>query len=141
MIDIICDRCGERRATVVLTVATSRGTESYRLCEECADEVREEWIEQGLEGVGIFEEETGGYGVDWELPIPKEQRRELICPTCGTSYDDLMREGRFGCPDCYRYLEPAVEMLLQRIHGATRHVGRRPPGGRRSRRGEGHGGD
>lgn len=140
MIDVICDRCGERRATVVLTVATSRGSESYRLCEECAEEVREEWVEEGLEGVGVFEEGIGGQGVDWELPIPRERRRELICPTCGTSYDDLMREGRFGCPDCYRYLEPAVGMLLERIHGARRHVGKRPrPRGRP--RGGGDGGN
>lgn len=133
MIDIICDRCRERRATVILTVATSRGTESYRLCRECADEVREEWVEQGMEGAGIFEEEIPDHGVDWDLPIPREQARELVCPKCGMTYEELMREGRFGCADCYRYLEPAVGMLLERIHGARRHVGKRPP--RRRRKG------
>jgi len=126
LIDVICDRCGERRATVLLTVATSRGAESYRLCQECAEEVKEEWVEQGMEGTGVLEEEVPDHGIDWELPISKEQARELLCPTCGTTYEELMREGRFGCADCYHYLEPAVGMLLERIHGARRHVGKRP---------------
>lgn len=126
MIDIVCDRCGERRATVVLTVATSRGTESYRLCEECADEVREEWVERGLEGAGIFKEEIADHGVDWDLPLSRKQARELICPNCGLTYEELMREGRFGCSECYSFLEPAVGLLLERIHGVRHHVGKRP---------------
>lgn len=42
----------------------------------------------GLLGLEEDEEET-------------DERSRVVCPTCGTSFDDFVQNSRFGCPDCY----------------------------------------
>ena len=48
------------------------------------------------------------------------------CGGCGATFADFRKGGRLGCPECYEHLEAGLSPLLERIHGAVRHVGRIP---------------
>ncbi|HPF15409.1 MAG: UvrB/UvrC motif-containing protein [Planctomycetes bacterium] len=50
----------------------------------------------------------------------------LACPHCGTTQLELRKKGRVGCPKCYEVFSQDLETMLERIHGATSHVGRVP---------------
>ena len=39
---------------------------------------------------------------------------------------EFRQRGRMGCPKDYELFAPQLQELLERVHGATRHVGRRP---------------
>src|SRR5262249_31924504 len=59
-----------------------------------------------------------------------EELARLTCPECGIKYMEFRAEGRLGCPRDYEVFRLGLEPLLQRIHRASRHVGkspRRPP--------------
>jgi protein arginine kinase activator len=58
----------------------------------------------------------------------RKQRRQntLACKPCGMTLEDFRRKGRLGCPECYRTFGEQVEELLERVHGARRHLGRIP---------------
>jgi protein arginine kinase activator len=49
---------------------------------------------------------------------------ELTCPDCGIKFMEFRAGGRLGCPQDYRVFSAGVLPLLQRFHGATRHVGK-----------------
>src|SRR5262249_24719422 len=49
---------------------------------------------------------------------------ELSWPDCGTKFMEFRAGGRLGCPQDYRVFSAGVQPLLQRFHGATRHVGK-----------------
>lgn len=51
--------------------------------------------------------------------VPTAPRR---CPGCNTSLVEIRKSGRVGCPACYTAFREHLEPLLQRVHGATRHV-------------------
>ncbi len=56
-------------------------------------------------------------------PTAESRSRSLTlrCAHCGTSVATMRRQGRVGCPHCYRSFRPQLRRLLQRIHGETRH--------------------
>ena len=57
----------------------------------------------------------------------------LACPDCGLTFAEFRAEGRLGCATEYDAFRPALEPILERVHRATRHGGKRP---RRVRRAE-----
>ena len=49
---------------------------------------------------------------------------ELTCPDCGIKFMEFRGTGRLGCPTDYQGFTQGLLPLLQRIHGATRHIGK-----------------
>lgn len=114
-----CQKCQERPATVHLTEIEGATKKEVHLCEPCASSDSESGG-----GGGILEKlqsllapGVGRHGGDLA---------KLTCTTCGTTYAAFRARGRFGCADCYEAFRRGVEPLLERIHGATRHVGKVP---------------
>ena len=48
----------------------------------------------------------------------------LTCPECGLKFMEYRARGRLGCPNDYRVFARGLLPLLNRAHGATRHVGK-----------------
>jgi protein arginine kinase activator len=48
------------------------------------------------------------------------------CSECGLSFQEFSRTGRLGCGHCYEAFRSSMQELLRRIHGGTRHQGKRP---------------
>jgi protein arginine kinase activator len=49
---------------------------------------------------------------------------ELACPDCGVRFMEFRASGRLGCPQDYQVFGAGLRPLVQRYHGATRHVGK-----------------
>lgn len=49
---------------------------------------------------------------------------DLSCPECHLKYMEFRARGRLGCPHDYALFVRGLLPLIQRIHGATRHVGK-----------------
>ena len=54
------------------------------------------------------------------------KRPTLSCPHCGMTWEEFRKKGRFGCPEDYRVFQKPLSDLLERMHGATEHIGRMP---------------
>ena len=58
----------------------------------------------------------------------------VVCPVCGVAYYEFRSVGRLGCANDYLHFSEQLLPLIKQMHGATEHVGRRPPySGERSR--------
>jgi protein arginine kinase activator len=67
----------------------------------------------------------------WKLlkaqqPSARKQAPGIACPDCGMTLRDFRQRGRLGCPKDYEVFGAQLRDLLERIHGAARHVGRGP---------------
>lgn len=51
---------------------------------------------------------------------------DKICKYCGTKLSDYYRTGMLGCPYCYSAFNDEVLLYAKKIHGSTRHKGKRP---------------
>ncbi|MCC7013170.1 MAG: UvrB/UvrC motif-containing protein [Planctomycetes bacterium] len=92
------------------------------LCEACAQAAK------------LPHQPAGGVAEIWKLLQASQQKRQkretagLTCPECGMTLRDFRQRGRLGCAKDYEVFGAQLRDLLERIHGATQHVGRRPGG-------------
>ena len=94
------------------------------LCNKCAKEL-------GIDNISFdmqmdFSNFLGDIFEDFEESfMPSLVKPEtLLCDKCKNSYDDFIKNGKFGCDKCYEIFEDKIDNILKNIHGANKHVGR-----------------
>ncbi|MHC4712164.1 MAG: UvrB/UvrC motif-containing protein [Planctomycetota bacterium] len=119
---MVCQRCKKKRASVHVVDVQDEKKGEVHLCDECAQK----------EGVTLKSQVSLADFLAGliKAPVTKEMARlaKLKCPRCGINYLEFQSKGRFGCADDYEVFAKLVEPLLQKIHGADRHVGKAPTG-------------
>jgi protein arginine kinase activator len=130
---MMCQRCQEE-ASVHLTETIDGRRRELHLCPACARKtglkLPESPPELALDAVVQSLIVTHVGELVGELA-------ELTCPDCGLKFMEFRARGRLGCPNDYGVFARGLLPLVQRTHGATRHVGkvarRRPAASRRLR--------
>jgi protein arginine kinase activator len=118
-------------ATVHLTDIVNKKKREAHLCEPCA---RERNLLPDPPGPSI--DLTALMNL---LVTPLHQHAagalaaaEPSCPACGLTYAAFKAEGRFGCAHDYDAFASVLDTLLERVHRATEHAGKRPTRARRA---------
>lgn len=123
---MLCERCKIREANIQYTEVINGVKKEHHFCAQCAKEM-----------------DFGPYSAifDGELPLGKllsgilgieEDRKgpdklsQVACPTCKTSYDEFVRDSRFGCADCYSVFGPLMEDSIKQLQGSLIHTGKTP---------------
>jgi protein arginine kinase activator len=122
---MICQECGKRPATLHFTKIVNGEKTEFHICESCARE-RGEMIPGTAGGFsihnllsGLLDFEPSGAGKTNKPTAPR-------CESCGLTYTQFSKLGRFGCSECYKYFEDRLDPLFKRVHGNTVHVGKVP---------------
>ncbi len=114
-----CQRCSNP-ATVHLTNIENNKKHEVHLCQKCA-EAQQLVQKQELNLPAILQTLIGQHVGPWT-----DELARLSCPACGIKYMEFRAAGRLGCPHDYKVFQAGLEPLLQRIHRAARHVGKKP---------------
>ena len=114
-----CQECGKRRATVHLTAFVDGKPVQTHLCEECYGE---------KEGMPPLSQSKLFAQIVSAIAPDLRKMGTTQCPRCGITYLEFRQALRLGCPRDYEVFEESLDMLLERIHGADRHVGKIPSG-------------
>jgi protein arginine kinase activator len=114
-----CQFCSNP-ATIHLTEIVDSQKKEIHLCQSCA-EGQNLVQKQELNLPAILQTLIGHH-----LGQPSDALSRLTCPACGIKYMEFRAQGRLGCPHDYNVFRVGLEPLLQRIHRATRHVGKAP---------------
>jgi protein arginine kinase activator len=114
-----CQSCSSP-ATVHLTDIVNGAKKELHLCQACAEQ--QQFIkQQELNLPAILQTLIGQH-----VGQLTDELARLTCPACGIKYMEFRAAGRLGCPHDYDVFRPGLEPLLQRIHRASRHAGKRP---------------
>lgn len=116
-----CQRC-EDQATVHLTETVNGRRREVHLCADCA---RKSGVlpDEPSPAPGGFEAVVQGLIVAHVGELVGELAG-LTCPDCGLKFMEYRAGGRLGCPNDYLVFARGLLPLVQRAHGATRHVGK-----------------
>jgi protein arginine kinase activator len=116
-----CQRCKDE-ATVHLTETVAGRRREVHLCTACARKA------------GVLPDESPPAGPALDAVVQGlivahvgelvGELAGLTCPDCGLKFMEYRAEGRLGCPNDYAVFARGLLPLLQRSHGATRHVGK-----------------
>lgn len=125
-IDLLCQDCRQRPATVKIVAIVDNQQTEVHLCEECARKRGE--VEFGSEGqlslgemlAAFLHHQAASSNAEPAGPVPEP------CPACGLTYERLVHTGKLGCGECFRHFGPQVERILRHVHGNVRHAGRSP---------------
>ena len=116
--DQLCDTKGcEKAASVHVTQIVNQQASHHHLCQSCADAKGISAI-ASVADVSAVLAQLGSGGPD------SQDVGEDPCSFCGLTFARFKETGRLGCPHCYMSYEPSLRRLLERIHGATQHVGK-----------------
>ncbi len=129
---MLCDRCQKRDAKILYTEIINGMKKEQHLCEECATDYTSFQMEKPLMNSDLTLGDLLSTLLDnytaSEKKKPGEYTNPLTCRTCGTTYEEFIQKGRFGCSDCYRSFNGQLGKTLKGIQGADLHTGKRPKG-------------
>ena len=117
-----CTQCHERPAVIQFTQVADDQVVTLHLCERCA-------AEKGVETLGQLTKTPIGnlvasLGQDLAAATAAGSS-PAACARCGATFENFREAGRLGCPECYQAFAAPLRELLRRLHGSSRHLGRR----------------
>jgi protein arginine kinase activator len=114
-----CDDC-EANATVHTAVIVGAAKQEIHLCQSCAERRKLLVSKEGMQLPAVVQPFVGSAG------LIAVDLSKLKCPVCGTTYVEFRKTGRLGCPYDYVAFREGLRPLLDRVHRATHHTGKRP---------------
>jgi protein arginine kinase activator len=116
---MVCDLCKVGEAVIQLTEIEGSGVRQLHLCEKCA-------AERGVETtVNSAKPQINNFLQTIHEQMPGAKGEPVHCPFCSGTLADFRATGRLGCAHCYESFETSLRDLLRRVHGNSRHIGRR----------------
>jgi len=132
--EVLCDRCHEKEAVVSIVEIIGGKEQTLNLCRECAAKTAGSGITiMQLPGSSFMSELLASV-----LGLSEDDQKEdsdssenlkknnVICPSCNMTYDEFLKYGTFGCPECYRTFNFLLDGYLKKIQGNNVHTGKHP---------------
>lgn len=127
---MLCDKCKKNEAKVYYTEIVNDEKSEQHLCEDCAMEVTSfqmgnTFMKNDITLGNLLSTILGNY-YNTESKGKSQEHTEPSCSTCGLTYKELMKTGRFGCSHCYENFAQILDKSIMNIQGSNRHAGKKP---------------
>lgn len=104
-----CQSCGKREATVKYMENINGMKQELHFCYDCAKKL----------GFVNFSDIFSPIFVT----IPETKKVNIQkCGKCGYTFDEYVKNGVFGCGECYNAFSDRLDELLLKLHGKNRHL-------------------
>ena len=114
---MLCQNCNNATATTYIKKSINGVTKEYNLCQKCA-------MKLGLGDYNFFDTDDLFGSL---LNIYNQNTEPMkICENCKSSYDDIIKKGRLGCPDCYTTFYNELAPSIVKMQGKLMHTGIKP---------------
>lgn len=123
---MLCEKCRIREANVRYTEIRAGGKKEHNLCAQCAAEMNFGPYTAFLEGeINLGKLLSGLMGLS-QAAEQDDSLTEVVCPTCGTTYQDFVDHSRFGCADCYHVFDMLIGEKIKKLQDSANHTGKTP---------------
>jgi protein arginine kinase activator len=119
---MMCERC-HNEATVHVSEPAAGAARARHLCAECARKAGVPVPVPELAPAVALDAVVQSLIIA-QLGEVVGELAQLSCPDCGMKFMEFRSGGRLGCPLDYWIFSSGLTPLLQRYHGATRHIGK-----------------
>ena len=123
---MICDKCGERPATVIVKKNQQGQVYERHLCHVCAAENHGLNMAFEQDPLAIHQLLSNWFPTH-QASVNPVKKEVAVCSSCGFSFNKFLNIGKFGCADCYDTFGPQLDEIFKRLHnGNTEHRGKIP---------------
>lgn len=121
---MLCEKCKKNEAKINLVKMVNGEKYEIWLCENCARDISDIPF---LNSIGK-ETDIPFQGILTGLisNIGKVQTKEIVCNSCGLTYEEFKKNGKLGCADCYRAFSKVLEPIIKNAQIGTKHIGKIP---------------
>lgn len=119
---MICGNCKQNEATTHIKRIVNGETMEYDLCGDCARELGYTDVFSSFSPFNLSDFFSDFIGEGAHRRLGDKARR---CPKCGSTFNDIIRENKLGCAECYRTFADRLAPSIERIHGKSGHCGKR----------------
>lgn len=124
---MLCEKCRIREANIKYTEIINGVKREHNLCSQCAKEMDFTGYSAIFDGeFPLGKLLSGLLGIGEEEDEKEDKMGQVVCPTCGTSYEEFVRNSRFGCLDCYSVFDLFMSDSIKKLQGGNNHVGKHP---------------
>lgn len=124
---MLCEKCKTREANIQYTEVIGGVRTEHHYCSQCAKDVDFGPYSAIFDGdfpLGKLLSGLLGVGTDEEEQT--DTTPQILCPTCGMSYAEFIRNSRFGCADCYSVFDLLISDHMKQLQGSDMHKGKKP---------------
>lgn len=120
---MICEHCQQREASITITKVQHGEKLEQHYCDVCAPQFHPFSFVEKEEPISLHQLLSG-----WFSPSQQKgsqvapQKKGIGCPTCQLTYRGFLKQGKFGCADCYEAFAAYLPQMLQRIQAGTKHI-------------------
>ncbi|MDR0314539.1 MAG: UvrB/UvrC motif-containing protein [Oscillospiraceae bacterium] len=118
---MVCQNCGKKEATTHIKRVVNGNETKLNLCADCAESMGygDLFSGFGFNMSNIFS--NFFYDIPLAvLPISKT----VVCEKCKSTFDEIIKSGMMGCPECYDVFSDRLIPSIQRIHGKAVYAGK-----------------
>lgn len=123
---MLCEKCRKNKAIIhVVKIVNGMKSESM-LCEKCARELSSMPLREAINNKDnlTFENRAKDFFNEFE----KNNKFEVICKKCGTTYGEVKKTGKLGCSECYDSFKESLIPKVKEVQGYAEHIGKIPEG-------------
>ena len=115
---MLCEKCGKNSATTHIRSVINGEVFEKHLCGNCAasegyGDIKANNLSQMLSS--MFDNTSSN---------PTISRTHCSC--CGSTFEDIAKHGKCGCPECYTTFYEQLLPYFKRVHGSIKHIGKIP---------------
>ncbi len=116
---MLCQHCNKNEANMHMKRIINGRAAEVHLCSDCA---RSLGYGEAFSGFGLgFADFLGDFLLKGEHSL-----NAAHCPLCNKSFEEIAKDGKMGCAECYTAFYDKLLPSLQRVHGKGTHRGKTP---------------
>ncbi len=124
---MLCENCGKKEANVRYSENINGVKREMHLCEECSRKLgitdKMDFKMPALDFSNLFGSFIEDFSTPSFMPLLNEVK-QIKCDSCGSTFEDIINTGKYGCANCYDVFEDRMDPILKKLQGANRHNGR-----------------
>lgn len=125
---MLCEHCQEREAVINITQVIDQEKKILNLCTDCAQKLGMDSPLFDISKVfGKLIASILGEYLQTQKDTVNIKNNSKRCEYCHLSWNEFEDNSLLGCPECYHVFHDELKVLLRRLHGNNRHVGKKMP--------------
>ncbi|MCQ2454821.1 MAG: UvrB/UvrC motif-containing protein [Clostridia bacterium] len=116
---MLCQKCNKNVATMHIKTVVNGKTDEKHLCSKCYADNDFNFTDFSIPNIfsSLIENE-----------FPPKNKTIQKCSVCGTTLNEILTNGKPGCPKCYETFKNNLIPYIRRIQKSDNHIGKIPEG-------------
>ncbi|MDO4939696.1 MAG: UvrB/UvrC motif-containing protein [Lachnospiraceae bacterium] len=123
---MLCEKCKIREANIQVVEVVGGVKSEHFLCAQCASEMDLSVTAPGMGKEMPLAKLLSSLLSQTMQSEKKDECANVVCPTCGMTYEQFIKESKFGCADCYKVFDLLIGDNIRQLQGSGEHHGKRP---------------